>query len=719
MSDHSIVVKSSEPTYLKLNGIVGSFETPGSNFAVKYFCTFANNRVKNSDYHKLLKELKPMRERVDADDLDDLSALLQRDLDDSRVAQDLVPYLLNTLGDGKHIAFFPSILAILMPSKFLDDRTEAKYPIKQSDSLSDEFSECWKVTYYRSEKPGERSELGRCLINLDKTDIIVLDGQHRSNAFRVLANTFKGMDKEQVYSSFYSNINQDELPDPYKADLPVTLIWFEFSEKVQKGLESDSSFPAIDSKNEKVVFFDSEKSKSEAIKNGGFREYDLEVEPQLISRKLFVDVNNQSRRISESRTILLNDREPVSLLTKSFYSKLAREGKLNAERLSLLHCGFDIIADGNKNPICFTNPEIIKYSFEYFFFGTDKYDALGQYKAKKEMKFKVDTAYFERFMPTSSDKLEIIDDSDGYRKLVLRSLNYVSDLEHEFNEVCASSFYKLIGGLCPIQHHVSTVSVFDAEAESGTGLFSNVDRLTAWNKLYKGGEGLYYLFKDNDEVNTVLRMAIREIDEKFYEIRHKPFREFYTPTEVKGMYNSIETKAFQCGLIKALQFFYLNIDHSSDSLFSSTKKILERLNKFDLVDWGHVLIRIKPLLVGHADPKQWPSYRNLFIRLCLENDDEVPSNYSFICPEAEAFKVRLYEFLKNYSLDELDKPVKEVRYTEVEDKVFDWIKKAEDQIVNEFKLIQSKILEISIDFKLIGEELIKTKVLEDEEDYDS
>lgn len=85
-----------EPAAIKVYGLLGTFRVGQSSFVVKYVSTFANPTATGqlTGHKELLEELKPMRDRLDASKLKNLNSLLQRDLNDRRVAQDLIPYLL-------------------------------------------------------------------------------------------------------------------------------------------------------------------------------------------------------------------------------------------------------------------------------------------------------------------------------------------------------------------------------------------------------------------------------------------------------------------------------------------------------------------------------------------------------------------------------------------------------------------------------------------------
>lgn len=65
----------------------------------------------------IIAELLPMGERVTASKLTDLRSLLQRDLNDQRIAQDLIPCL---QGVNSRIGFFPAILAVSVTKGYLN-----------------------------------------------------------------------------------------------------------------------------------------------------------------------------------------------------------------------------------------------------------------------------------------------------------------------------------------------------------------------------------------------------------------------------------------------------------------------------------------------------------------------------------------------------------------------------------------------------------------------
>ena len=370
-------------------GISGKFITPDSKFRIKYFSTYAN---KNESHHKhLLDELMPMRERINTSEIHDISSLLQRDLDDLRVSGSLIPYLKNqirNISDTNHIAFFPAILAVLIPKDFIknnkDDSlnypyfhelevTQLNQKIDRVDYVSN-FDNNDEDFYWRLDKY-KNSRLGQLKIDNEKTSIVVLDGQHRSNAFRVLTDSFFENQKNDTYKVFYDR--EQVIPD-YDSDLPVTIIWFERLDQAEKE----------------------------------------DIKPTVISRDLFIAVNDNAKQISHGRKILLNDKAPSSLLTKFFFSKIALTNSFDCTKnqLTLLHMGFDINTDlrnHTSHKFTLTTPEIIEFTMDWMFFGNRRYckiknvDSLNKiYKVPSERK-RLEYVTFDELLIEASGQVEV------------------------------------------------------------------------------------------------------------------------------------------------------------------------------------------------------------------------------------------------------------------------------------------------------------------------
>ena len=82
-----------------IEGIYGTFETPAGKVA--YLQTKAKVGGDVSTHGKLIKALVPAREALNIQEMD-FNQLLQRDLDDHRIATKLIEYVLNPPANSLH-----------------------------------------------------------------------------------------------------------------------------------------------------------------------------------------------------------------------------------------------------------------------------------------------------------------------------------------------------------------------------------------------------------------------------------------------------------------------------------------------------------------------------------------------------------------------------------------------------------------------------------------
>lgn len=284
----------SAPTFQNhVQGMIGEFETPAGK--VSYLMTKSRLGADATDpERRLTQHLVPVREVIPSEELD-FNQLLQRDLDDHRVAVSLVPYLLNPGGTGP--AFFPPIIAIVLP--FLGQHP-SDFPELGTGTTVEENSNFWNQRdaglHMRTRRlltaDGNISPipLGELWWNGEFCRIVVVDGQHRAMALLAIDRTVRSTWQETGagvrYRYFYETRIKKSVgehkPQLDKIEVPVTILWF--PEKFGPGLE-----------------------------------------PHKAARKLFVDVNKEARTPSESRLILLSDSELVNILTRTTLTQLRNQ----------------------------------------------------------------------------------------------------------------------------------------------------------------------------------------------------------------------------------------------------------------------------------------------------------------------------------------------------------------------------------------------------------
>ena len=542
-------------------GITGEFSvlknSDESPIKVKYFQTVASNRADDASGNAmdLLSELKPMRERVSSEDLKDLRSLLQRDLSDYRVANDLVPYL---QGKGSIVGFFPSILVALMPKGFLKEEDDVVYPepedISDADNKNIKYEGYWSVENYKMQE--KIVSLARLSINPSQTDFIVLDGQHRANAFRYIAGAFEdATDDSSIYSVFYQDCDDPDAVN-FDAELPVTIVWF----------EGDEGVPS-----------------------------------SLISRKLFVDVNTTAKKVSESRNILLNDTELASICVTSFYSKMAENG-YDRSKLSLMHSGFD--CEG-KFPSEFPkmtifSPKTLHYMLSYFLLsrpshtelgnniGSDSYGNFGNYHGRLK----------DLCEGLSDDLISKVTNGDS------ESLFRVDEL---FKEKMIQNLYKVINEFVFLDTHFSACTKIDENITSSGA----AERIGSWNKVFRGGEGLYNAFNqaalDRDSLTGRLntyKTAVDQINDEFVSLRSMGLDGY------DSAFLSFTSQAGLTGFYMALEYVF-EIDGWSHELI---EKFLAAANSYTAEQWVVILTEYKRQIQPESSPKLWPSMREMFLR---------------------------------------------------------------------------------------------------------
>lgn len=277
-----------------VEGTWGEFMTPTGTVA--FLLTKARLGGAGTDNERrLTSQLRPVREVLNVEQLD-FNQLLQRDLDDHRVSESLIPYLLKPTVNGP--SFFPPIMAVLLP--FSSGKPTASFPAQNfSEVVKDDQDIHWEDsrfgTAYRIQRMTDPQgnhhsiKLGRVSWNPEHAQLVVLDGQHRAMALLAVDRTINGSWERETgsrYRHFYEyrvkELLSDHSVDLGKVEIPVTVCWF-----------PQLTGPGKD--------------------------------PHKAARKLFVDVNKEARAPSEARLTLLSDTELTNIFTRSLLNRLRQK----------------------------------------------------------------------------------------------------------------------------------------------------------------------------------------------------------------------------------------------------------------------------------------------------------------------------------------------------------------------------------------------------------
>jgi len=451
-----------------VRGTWGSFNTPAGR--VDYIMTKARlGGNPNLPERKLTKSLAPVREIMEADSLD-FNQLLQRDLDDHRVAVKLIPYLLKPQLAGP--AFFPPIMAVLLPFR---DKRPTTFPELTGASVVSEDGAQWqeqsagnafkiqRVLNARGEL--DQANYGKLWWNPTEAGLVVLDGQHRAMALLAIERTKSRSWNDTAgakYKSFYEHQVQQLLEDHDTVDLegvevPVTVCWF----PEQTGPQA---------------------------------------RPHEAARKLFVDVNKEARPPSESRIILLSDSELTNVLTRSLLSALRSPEE--KDLLPLYAVEYDNPDARSSRPArwsVLTNVQLLKLAVNYCIFGPREYlDRFGGTLQKgtisegRRDEFMRDQLGMTTLFPTPVEDGGRIYSSEkiGDRNFPLGQVGLITD---RFSRTWGRAFLTLLSKTAPYAAHTRALRKLNEEwdaTDSRSGL--------AKDAIF-GGVGVYWTLRDSHD----------------------------------------------------------------------------------------------------------------------------------------------------------------------------------------------------------------------------
>ena len=253
----------------------------------KYLLTKIRPGNEGSWENHLASKMAPWREIFQVEELS-FDELIQRDLDDSRVAHDMIPYLLGET--GHHARFFPPVLAVLVPRKTQGSGIAARYPKSTSEGSKEIFGDLFNLDQVTI--GGQPSPLGVINYNAQKTAMVIVDGQHRAMAVLALHRQLNKSWQSDPFAPYYTHIEVTSEAVAH-IELPVCVMYF----------------PDIHEGNE-------------VLKDAG-------IDLISVCREIFTVVNKSAKPVGKSRELLLNDEDFAAFMMRRTLTKL--KGRANLE----------------------------------------------------------------------------------------------------------------------------------------------------------------------------------------------------------------------------------------------------------------------------------------------------------------------------------------------------------------------------------------------------
>lgn len=292
----TLSLSSPQAATLELKGSIGRFSigadaanSAGDALEVTFFLTYVGLDLTSGVNDQLLDNLMPVREVFDVNDLE-FDEIMQRDIDDARVSEELIPYLLDTR-TRQLVRFFPPIVVMLLPVTEDRRRPAPLYPAI-SQFVEEPAGQSHQTAVIQSGAPGQEvfrlefpimdsvphfHDLNRLRLNPARSRLVIVDGQHRAMALLALHRNKTGAwtdERRMPYRDYYAqwtNTVLDEY-DLSSVNLPVILC----------------VLPALD------------------------EEYSGEVDLKQAARSVFLALNKNARKVSASRNRLLDDNDLIA-----------------------------------------------------------------------------------------------------------------------------------------------------------------------------------------------------------------------------------------------------------------------------------------------------------------------------------------------------------------------------------------------------------------------
>ena len=372
-----IKLKDSSALDLELSGSIGTFKVSSSDskfktLEVKYFLTHVGIDFESGAQSKLLSHIAPVRELFEPGALE-FDEIMQRDLDDARVSSELIPYLLDP-GSKDLVKLFPPIIVVVLPTT-AGNKPDNKYPEVRSpdpDSLT-VGDDSYKTLKLISGKIGQEvfefsqpiteagprdHDLARLSLNTRKTKLVIVDGQHRAMALLAL----------------YRNIFDDEWNNALRS--PFRPYYEEWTKKYIRQFELGKlSMPVMF-----CVFPE--------LDTNFVGDYDL----KKASRAIFLALNKNAKKVSDSRNRLLDDNDLVALFLRKALSVIKDKDIRDPHPLKIFNVELDQSHDKMKidSPIAITGVNHIYYMIEHILLNKQLQDVNGIRPRKGRFSTRID-----------------------------------------------------------------------------------------------------------------------------------------------------------------------------------------------------------------------------------------------------------------------------------------------------------------------------------------
>jgi hypothetical protein len=409
----------------------------------------------------------------------DFNQLLQRDLDDHRIAHELVPYILKPQLNGP--AFFPPILAALLPFENRRPRNSMPAPVHKVDDVDPEYPDAKWETWTSEDifrfqlLSGDPLGTGILRWNDERAKLVIMDGQHRAMALlaihRTITNSWaSAASSSERYRAFY--------------EARVRELWEIAEAQGYAGQIEHLEFPVT------ICHFPDEVGPDR--------------NPHSAARKLFVDVNKEAKPPSESRLILLSDIRLDHVLARELLNRLRDDKGTTLPLYAVEYDNPETKASTPRRWSAVTNLEILLRSVDVCCFGPEdlvtRVDSSTVVKGKPNRRAK--SSYFRSQMRLQDvleasipDGPRVIDRQElGLELFPVYNKDARTTLLDRFMALWGNGLLRLFSEILPYKAHVDAVRSIN----EGWGPSPNVASDLAREALFEG-VGMFWTLEQGHE----------------------------------------------------------------------------------------------------------------------------------------------------------------------------------------------------------------------------
>lgn len=480
---------------IQKKGHSGVFKTKNA-ISIEYIQTTFNIRE--------LDLIKPLRSIFKPDDIEDFDLLLQRDLDETRIKRELIPYLKRT----DKLSFFPSLLVVVLNIENGANGAKIKqqYPTLDEQTInnpedssgkskvnSKEYGNLFSVEVLIDEN--EKKQRWFSIFNFNRdTQLLAIDGQHRLVALQAITGkltTERDKEKFQAYS------NEKELFQDL--EIPVTILYV------------PDMHQGTDDNNEPLTS---------------------------IFRQVFVDVNKNAVTVSKMRNILLDENDFNSIFTRMICSEILKNTNLNIS-INEIEWNKEQKVDQLTEELAITSIVFIKNFLDNW---------LGNISKEK------DDCVIKNNLQLSKIKTDLEDETLSYDEMTNKKFTYnqKNKILEYFSENYLHGLVTLICSLPLFNKRHEHIKAIKNELLNQIEKYENIDASNAYKYLFGGNENTILLNKELNAYikNTIMKDLIQFERDNHYElIKTQMFQVVYFEVVI-DIYGNQEEMDFNIFLIE-------------------------------------------------------------------------------------------------------------------------------------------------------------------------